>query len=198
MNASINNTHTRKVIRMKIAVINGSSRENGNTDALTQKALDGIPYTSFYLKNYKINPIDDQRHVAGGFDKVYDDYEELIRQVLQYDVLIFATPIYWYGMSGAMKNFVDRFSQSLREEALNFKKSMSDKKAYVITVGGDHPRTKALPLIQQFQYIFDFLGTEFAGYLIGDANAPQEILSDTMSLENALTFNKALLKHTEK
>ncbi|ANC79433.1 NAD(P)H-dependent oxidoreductase [Fictibacillus phosphorivorans] len=181
-----------------MAVINGSSRENGNTDALTQKALDGIRYTSFYLKNYKINPIDDQRHVAGGFDKVEDDYDELISQVLQHDVLIFATPVYWYGMSGVMKNFVDRFSQSLRDEALNFKKSMSDKKAYVITVGGDHPRIKALPLIQQFQYIFDFLGTEFAGYLIGEANAPTEIFSDALSLENALTFNKALLKHTEK
>ncbi|MET3727365.1 multimeric flavodoxin WrbA [Fictibacillus halophilus] len=183
---------------MKIAVINGSSRENGNTDALTQKALDGIPFTSFYLKNYKINPIDDQRHDEGGFVKVDDDYEVLIRQILQHDVLIFATPVYWYGMSGVMKNFVDRFSQSLRDETLNFKKAMSEKKAYVITVGGDYPRIKGLPLIQQFQYIFDFLGTEFVGYLIGEANAPHEILSDSKSLGDALSFNTALLKHTDK
>ncbi|WP_137790642.1 flavodoxin family protein [Bacillus sp. E(2018)] len=181
-----------------MAVINGSSRENGNTDALTQKALDGIHYTSFYLKNYKVNPIDDQRHDAGGFHKVDDDYEELIKQILQHDVLIFATPVYWYGMSGVMKNFVDRFSQSLRDGTLNFKKRMSDKIAYVITVGGDHPRIKALPLIQQFQYIFDFLGTEFAGYLIGEANAPQEILADPKSLRDALSFNNVLSKHTEK
>lgn len=190
--------HNRKVIEMKIAVINGSSRENGNTDALTQKALDGIQYTSFYLKNHKINPIDDQRHDRGGFDKVDDDYEELINQILQHDILIFATPVYWYGMSGVMKNFVDRFSQSLRDETLNFKDSMSKKKAYVITVGGDNPRIKGLPLIQQFQYIFDFLGTEFVGYLIGEANAPHEILSDSKSLGDSLSFNKALLKHTDK
>ncbi|WP_416731898.1 flavodoxin family protein [Fictibacillus sp. JL2B1089] len=181
-----------------MAVINGSSRENGNTDALTQKALDGIQYTSFYLKNHKINPIDDQRHDRGGFDKVDDDYEELINQILQHDILIFATPVYWYGMSGVMKNFVDRFSQSLRDETLNFKDSMSKKKAYVITVGGDNPRIKGLPLIQQFQYIFDFLGTEFVGYLIGEANAPHEILSDSKSLGDSLSFNKALLKHTDK
>jgi hypothetical protein len=96
-----------------------------------------------------------------------------------------------------MKNFVDRFSQSLRDETLHFKESMSLKKAYVITVGGDNPRIKALPLIQQFQYIFDFLGTEFAGYFIGKANAPDEIQSDHRSLSEALEFKRALQKHTE-
>lgn len=183
---------------MKIAVINGSSREHGNTEALTQKALDNIQHTSFYLKNFKINPIDDLRHDAGGFVKVDDDYEELIKEILLYDVLIFATPVYWYGMSGIMKNFVDRFSESLRDETLNFKKTMGDKEAYVITVGGDNPRIKALPLIQQFQYIFDFLGTEFVGYLIGEANAPEEILADSKSLGDAKSFKTALSKHTEK
>ncbi|WNB93926.1 flavodoxin family protein [Bacillus sp. NEB1478] len=180
-----------------MAVIYGSSRENGNTEALTKKVHEEIVHTSFYLKNYKINPIDDLRHAPGGFVKVDDDYETLINDILNHDILIFSTPVYWYGMSGIMKNFVDRFSQSLRNESLNFKKRMGEKKAFVITVGGDQPRMKALPLIQQFQYIFDFLGTEFTGYLIGNANAPDEIFNDKRSISDAAELKKELQPRSE-
>ncbi|GGB46721.1 NAD(P)H-dependent oxidoreductase [Fictibacillus barbaricus] len=182
---------------MKIAVLFGSSRDHGNTETLTKLALEGMQYTSFYLKNYKVNPIDDLRHTKSGFVKVDDDYDELMREVIHHEILIFATPVYWYGMSGVIKKFIDRFSQSLRDESLNFKDKMGRKKAFVITVGGDNPRIKALPLIQQFQYIFDFSGTEFAGYLIGKANAPHEIQSDSRSISDAMEFRKVLQKHTE-
>ena len=46
---------------------------------------------------------------------------------------------------------------------------------YVVIVGGDNPKLKALPLIAQFQYIFDFVGSSFEGYVIGDANGLDEI-----------------------
>ena len=37
---------------------------------------------------------------------------------------------------------------------------------YVVIVGGDNPKLKALPLISQFQYIFEFVGSSFEGYII--------------------------------
>ncbi len=59
---------------------------------------------------------------------------------------------------------------------------MSAKKAYVIAVGDDEPQLKGLPLIQQFQYIFDFTRTQFDGYIIGEGNKPGSILEDTAAL----------------
>ena len=38
---------------------------------------------------------------------------------------------------------------------------------YVVIVGGDNPKVKALPLIAQFQYIFDFVGSSFEVMLLG-------------------------------
>ncbi|SDM94257.1 Multimeric flavodoxin WrbA [Fictibacillus solisalsi] len=179
---------------MKIAAIIGSSRAGGNTQQLTKLALKGIDYTPIILKEKQIIPIDDLRHAEGGFQPVTDDYENVIDTVLGHDVLIFATPVYWYGMSGLMKNFVDRWSQSLRDDRFAFKKEMSQKTAYVITCGGDQPRIKALPLIQQFQYIFSFMGVSFADYIIGAANAPYDILKDERALAEAKRWNETFLK----
>lgn len=178
---------------MKVLVLQGSSRENGNTELLANLAVEGIPHTTIRLREKKILPILDQRHDPDGFAAVADDYDEVIEAVLAHDILVFATPIYWYGMSGHMKNFVDRWSQSLRDKRYAFKDALGQKQAYVITTGGDEPRIKGLPLIQQFQYIFSFVGMPFAGYIIGEGNKPGEIMEDEKAVADAERLRDRLL-----
>lgn len=177
---------------MKILVLHGSSREAGNTEQLTNLALEGIPHTSIHLREKDIRAIHDQRHDAQGFAPVEDDYDEVVEALLAHDILIFSTPIYWYGMSGHMKNFIDRWSQSLRDSRYAFKDTLAKKHAYVITTGGDEPRLKGLPLIQQFQYIFGFVGMPFDGYLIGEGNKPGDVLADQTAVADAKVFNERL------
>ncbi len=176
----------------KILVLHGSSREGGNTEQLTNLALEGIPHTSMYLREKHIKAIEDKRHAPEGFQPVDDDYDDIIHAVLEHDILIFSTPLYWYGMSGHMKDFVDRWSQSLRDKRFHFKEIMSKKQAHVIITGGDQPRIKGLPLIQQFQYIFSFMNMEFAGYIIGQGNQPGDIMNDRRAVEEARVFNERL------
>lgn len=177
---------------MKILVLNGSSRENGNTELLTAAMLEGISFTNINLREKHILPIDDKRHTAEGFQPIDDDFHEVISQVLQHDIIIFATPLYWYGMSGLLKNFVDRWSQALRDSRYTFKDDMAQKEAYVVIAGGDNPRFKALPLIQQFQYVFGFVGTTFSGYLIGKGSVPGEVAKDERAMADAAILNKQL------
>lgn len=177
---------------MKILAIHGSSRPNGNTEQLTAKALEGLDVTHVTLRNHTIQPIDDLRHEPSGFKAVQDDNDEIVNLMLEHDVLVFATPVYWYGMSGIMKNFVDRFSQNLRDERYDFKAEMRKKQAYVICCGGDNPKIKALPLIQQFNYIFDFVDLAFGGYVIGQAGKPGEIENDRQAIQYAIELNEHL------
>ncbi len=96
-------------------------------------------------------------------------------------------------MTGAMKNFIDRWSQTLRDPNYpDFKASMSSKKAYVIAVGGDEPYIKGLPMIQQFQHIFDFVGITFEGYILGEGNKPGDIIQDLKALSAADHLRKEL------
>lgn len=177
---------------MSIAVIYGSARDGGNTEALAGIALEGVAHEKIILRHKFINPIHDQRHDEGGFDYVSDDYDAVITEVLRHDTLIFVTPVYWYTISGLLKNFIDRWSQSLRDPRYDFKALLSQKKAYVILAGGDDPRVKALPLIEQLKYTFQFVGMELAGYVIGKASRPGDIQNDSKALLEAKWLNEQL------
>jgi multimeric flavodoxin WrbA len=177
---------------MRVFAMYGSSRRNGNSDLLTDRVLDGIPCTRLYLSDVHIQPIVDKRHSPEGFGWVDDDYDRIITQVLGHDILVFGAPIYWYGMPAPMKLFFDRWSQSLRDKRFDFKSEMSRKQAYVVLTGGDQPRIKGLPLIQQFKYIFDFVGMPFAGYVIGQGDKPGSVLQDERALDEAAFLNRQL------
>jgi multimeric flavodoxin WrbA len=178
---------------MNIIALYGSSRRQGNTEILTDTVLQGVASSKVYLLEHHLLPIDDKRHHPDGFSPLNDDYQSLIEHVMQHDIILFSTPIYWYGMSGLMKNFVDRWSQSLRDKTLEFKTEMRMKKAYVVAVGGDQPRTKGLPMLQQFHYIFDFVGMEFCGYVLGEGNKPGDIHQDELALFEAARLNRHFL-----
>ncbi|GCE15459.1 flavodoxin family protein [Tengunoibacter tsumagoiensis] len=179
---------------MKIVAIYGGSRKNGNSEQLTKELLRGTSSSSIHLSDYRIQPIVDQRHDPNGFDTVDDDYSLVLQQVLSHDFLIFTTPVYWYGMSGLMKNFIDRWSQSFRDPSLNFKGEITKKRAFVVIVGDDQPQRKALPLVQQFQYIFDFVNVPLMGYLIGQGRKPGDIQNDLRTLEEAAIWRNKLLE----
>ena len=178
---------------MTIAVIHGGGRPNGNTETLTKIATQDLSVEEIYLKEYSIEPIIDKRHSKEGFQEVNDDYNSIIDRILTHDILIFSTPIYWYTMTGTMKMFIDRWSHTLKDKNYpHFKEQMAQKKAYVIAVGGDDPYIKGLPLIQQFQHIFNFIGIQFEGYIIGEANKPDEITQDLKALSEAKQLRHTL------
>ncbi len=180
---------------MSIAVIYGSTRQNGNTEKLASYVISGLEVDEIFLRDFHIQPIDDRRHAEGGFLDVDDDYNELIERMMQHDTILFATPIYWYSMSGTMKNFFDRWSHTMRDEKFpDFKQLLGTKKAYVVAVGGDNPYLKGLPLIQQFNYIFEFMGISFGGYVLGKASRPGDIQEDAFALKAAEELNGKLKK----
>ncbi|GAK04560.1 Trp repressor binding protein [Geomicrobium sp. JCM 19037] len=124
-------------IWMRIATIYGSTRRMGNTELLVECMMKGIDHRSIYLSDLNIRPIIDQRHDEGGFDPVNDDFKEIVDLFLTSDLIIFATPLYWYGMSGPMKNMIDRFSGAVRDERYGeeLKTSLQKMETIVVTVG---------------------------------------------------------------
>lgn len=168
---------------MTIVVVYGGTRQNGNAEVLTEHVIKGIASEKIYLSDHTIQPIIDMRHSQEGFQERNDDYNSIIDRILPHNIIIFSTPIYWYSMSGTMKNFIDRWSQTLRDANYpDFKNKMASKKAFVVAVGGDDPYIKGLPMIQQFNYIFDFVGMDFGGYILGEGNKPGDVLQDQTAL----------------
>lgn len=175
---------------MKSLVLYSSSRRGGNSDLLTDRLVEGMGSTKVYLDQLRIEPVVDRRHVPSGFTPVDDDYDGLIAQVLDHDLLIFACPLYWYGMPSPLKAFFDRWSQSLRDQRFDFRQALASKRAAVVITGSDRPRIKGLPLVQQFEYIFGFAGLPFLGYVIGEGNKPGEVLNDERALAEVTALRR--------
>jgi multimeric flavodoxin WrbA len=181
---------------MKVFALHGSSRKGGNSDLLADQVLYDIDHTKRYLKDYKIKAIDDKRHDPKGYTNLAeDDYESLLSEMLEHDIVVYVTPLYWYGMSGMMKDFIDRSTESMRIPERNFKERMQAIKHYAVIAGGDSPYVKGKPLVQQFTYIFDFMGGKLEGWMIGDGNKPGEVLEDEVAMERAEQLNRELKQY---
>ncbi|MEM3145872.1 MAG: flavodoxin family protein, partial [Thermoproteota archaeon] len=102
---------------MKVLAINGSPRgENGNTDRILQAFLQGAreagaEIETIYLRNLKINPC------LGCFTcwtktpgvcVHNDDMVQILPKIRRADIVVYATPLYVFTVSGLMKNFMDR------------------------------------------------------------------------------------------
>lgn len=102
---------------MKVIAINSSPlMEKGNTTAILNPFLDGMKEAGaevelFYTKKLDINPCQGEfncwlKTPGQCFQK--DDMEILRPKLWEADVWVLATPLYVDGMSGPMKNLLDR------------------------------------------------------------------------------------------
>jgi len=92
----------------KIVIIQGSSRSVGDTYRVVNYLKDRMSCDWVDLKPLQIGHFDYE------FGNQEDDFMPLIRSLASnYDTFIFATPVYWYTMSGIMKVFFDRLSDLL-------------------------------------------------------------------------------------
>ncbi len=175
---------------MKAAVINGSARDGSNSDLLARVVVEGLPHEVVQLGIDKLPHIDDRRHANPSFGPVNAAYAAIMERILDCPVWVFASPVYWYGFSGIMKDFVDLWSHIMRVPEWQFQKRMAGKHAFLVLVGGDNPRLKALGLVQQFYWTADFMKMPFGGYVIGEGNRPGDVLQDMEALSQARALNR--------
>jgi multimeric flavodoxin WrbA len=158
----------------KKVIILGSARKNGNTTKIVDEIAKESGIDVIDLSDYNISHYDYESKNRE------DDFLPLIRRILEeYDTLIFATPIYWYNMSGIMKMFFDRFSDLIRIEKETGRK-LRGKKIGVISNSHDNEIEESFYI--PFKKTADYLGMEYLGQAHFNAN----ILNQTTKIE--LTF----------
>lgn len=152
---------------MKKVVIVGSSRNNGDTAKLTKQLIEKTKWDLVNLSNYKISYFD-YKH-----ENRDDDYLNLMNEIVQkYETLIFATPVYWYSMSGIMKVFFDRWTDLLTIEKELGRKLRGKKMAALSCSNGNNlGDTFWLPFSETAKY----LGMEYLGNIHTIAGEKNEL-----------------------
>lgn len=174
---------------MKILILNGSPRANGNTRALVDAFTEGA-----VSKGHEVREIDAARlnihgclgceycHTRGRGRCVQDDDMQKIYPLLrQAEVLVLASPIYYHGFSGQLKCTIDRFYAVGAPGELKLQKI-----AMLLSSGADRVYAGA---VYSFKEDFvDFLGLEDAGIVTahGSENKSEAKLDEARRLGASL------------
>jgi multimeric flavodoxin WrbA len=119
-----------------VLIVNGAIRNNGNTDILVGKIIDGAKNAGLNpnlieLRNKNIsNCIGCYKCLRESECNFQDDMTEIRNQINSAELMILASPLYWCGVTGLMKTFLDRlfFYYHLQNVKL-----IAGKKAIIIT-----------------------------------------------------------------
>lgn len=108
---------------MRVVAILGSPRKNGNSSSLAQIILDKVVDQGANPEVYSLNSLNFKgcqgcSACKGKSEKcvVNDDLAMVLQSVIDCDLLILATPVYWGDISGQMKLFVDRTYSFLKPD----------------------------------------------------------------------------------
>lgn len=147
-------------------IIIGSSRNNGNTTKIIETIANEIEFDIVNLNDYQFSYYDYENK------NKEDDFLPLMKKIIEnYETLIFATPIYWYNMSGIMKVFFDRISDLLTIEK-ELGRQLRGKNMAVIANTSDEELDYDFFL--PFRKSAEYLGMNYLGDVYINANTTIE------------------------
>ena len=154
------------MLNMKVLGLVGSPRRGANTDLLVNAILCGAGASNYtvdkvYLYDVDIGPCVDCRACKQGKCKcaVGDGMQMLYPKLEEADVIVFGTPLYWYGPSAKMKLLVDRL-----RPFISFKK-LSGKKA-ILVIPSEEGAQACNFAVGMFESSFEYLGVELIGKIL--------------------------------
>ncbi|MEJ2241829.1 MAG: flavodoxin family protein [Candidatus Bathyarchaeota archaeon] len=177
---------------MKILGLIGSPRLGGNTDILVEKILEGSRSKGYsteklYLYDYTISLCTDCQSCKKGdyLCCINDEMQKIYPKIAEADVIIFGTPLYWFGPTAKMKMLIDRFRPFVKNRKLE------GKKAIVVSPSADGAAACG-PLLGMFKLIFDFLKMTFIAKILVTAYEKGEIARDKQEIDKAYELGSSL------
>jgi multimeric flavodoxin WrbA len=109
--------------------------------------------------------------------------------LLESDVLVFGTPVYFWGASAQMKAFIDRWYAIAEGDAAE---KLRGKKALVVTAYADTDADTPEHVVGMFRRALDYLGIELVGVLGVSASDPGDAASNAQAMQEAFSLGQAL------
>ncbi len=177
---------------MKTLGLVGSPRKESNTDLLVSAILEKEKKNKHttekvYLYNLDIAPcIDCKACKKGNYQcALNDDMQTLYPKLQEADVVVFGTPLYWYGPSAKMKLLVDRLRPYIASKRLKGKKA-------VLVVPSEEGADACNHTVGMFNLSFKYLEMDLKSVLLPKASERAEVKTQPETLHQALMIGKHL------
>lgn len=150
---------------MKVIAISGSPRIGGNSDLLCDEFLKGAKEKGNEIEKINLGKCNIRPCKAcykckdNGTCAIEDDMKKILEKLILADVIVLATPVYFYSMDAQMKIFIDRcLARYLEIKNKKFYFAITaadpDHNAMEATIGGLKGYTDCLPNAQVIDILY--------------------------------------------
>jgi multimeric flavodoxin WrbA len=176
---------------MKVLAISASPRKDGNSDVLCDQFLKGAAETGhevekINLSGKKIAPCTACYGCGNTKTCVQkDDMADILQKLIEADVIVLATPVYFYSMCAQMKTMIDRCLPRYQE--------IQNKQFYFIITAADPQHSAAEETIAGLRgYLRCLPGAQEKGIVYGTGTWDKGDVYRHPSLERAYEMGKGV------
>lgn len=175
----------------KVLVLSASPRRGGNSDLLCDQFVlgaeeSGNQVEKIFLREKEINYClaCDACQGNGGNCVQEDDMAEILDKIIAADVIVMATPVYFYTMNGQIKTLIDRTYSSYL--------SISNKEMYFIMTAADSRKQAMERTLEGFRGFTSCLeGAKEKGAIYGTGAWNMGDIKGSKAMNQAYEMGKA-------
>jgi multimeric flavodoxin WrbA len=175
----------------KVLVLSASPRRGGNSDLLCDEFIKGAQEAGsqaekVFLKDKKINYCTG----CGTCSKAKscsqkDDMSEILEKMVNADVIVMATPVYFYTMNGQMKTLIDRTCPRYSE--------INNKEFYFIITAYDSNNQRMERTLEEFRgFTYCLEGPKEKGVIYGTGTWNIGDIKGTPAMSQAYQMGKSV------
>lgn len=176
---------------MKILVLTGSPRKGGNSNTLADSFIKGAKEAGHEVARFdaafkNIHPCIGCNSCGMNGPCIFkDDFEFVREHIVKADMVVFATPMYYFGISAQLKTVIDRFY------AINGQIHHPKKAVLLMTYANTSP-AEAEPIKKHYEVLLNYLGWQDAGQVIASGVWPVGAVNKTDYPRQAYELGKSL------
>lgn len=195
----------------KVLAFYGGPRKRGNSKILLNKFKDGALQNTTHYEEINVNEVNLKEctgclrcNIIKKCAIRNDDWNEIADKILEADVLVFASPVYFHHVTSGLKKLLDRFRSfihvQITETGLIHTPHVLWKKDIVLILSMGSPDTiEAKPIVELFEYIKEIMGSDIKLHtILGTTLAVEGQVEKTESELNELYPKLKLPTHLVK
>lgn len=176
----------------KVLVLSSSPRKGGNSELLCDQFINGSQETGHqvekvFLKDKKINYCTGCGTCINGSKSCpqKDDMAEVLEKMVSSEVIVMATPVYFYTMSAQMKTLIDRTCARYTE--------INNKEFYFIVSAADNSKQEMERTLEGFRgFTYCLNGAKEKGLIYGTGAWKIGDIKGSKALNQANEMGKAV------
>ena len=175
---------------MNILILSGSPRKGGNTELLVEAFAKGAAkhhVEIISVRDVKVNPClgCNACFKTNGICAQKDDMAFIYEKMSQADMLVIASPVYFYGISAQLKAIIDRFHNPIRD-------TFHIRKIALLLVGAATLPELFDAILTEYNLCLNFFNIEDVGKVLVRGVKDKGDIKDTGALNEAYTLGLSI------